>query len=76
MILMRAAAVLLAVGLLIGQAQGAEDIESVFQRLLQNPSDVELNLLYARPACLAPANLRDAVALPGVVEPLPVENCQ
>ncbi len=46
--LMRAAAVLLAFGLLIGQAQGAEDIESVFQRLLQNPSDVELNLLYAR----------------------------
>ncbi len=45
---MRAAAVLLAFGLLIGQAQGAEDIESVFQRLLQNPSDVELNLLYAR----------------------------
>ena len=45
---MRAAAVFLAFGLLIGSAQGAEDIESVFQRLLQNPSDVELNLLYAR----------------------------
>lgn len=45
---MRAAAVVLAFGLLIGQAQGAEDVESVFQRLLQNPSDVELNLLYAR----------------------------
>lgn len=45
---MRAAAVVLAFGLLIGPAQGAEDVESVFQRLLQNPSDVELNLLYAR----------------------------
>ena len=39
---------MVAFGLLIGQAQGAEDVESVFQRLLQNPSDVELNLLYAR----------------------------
>ncbi|MFQ5938949.1 MAG: hypothetical protein ACE5KL_02630 [Alphaproteobacteria bacterium] len=39
---------MLAFGLLIGQAQGQEDIESTFQRLLQNPSDVELNLLYAR----------------------------